>query len=117
MIAYHTDGNLEDVLPMLIELGVNAIHPVEPTCNNIYEIKERYGEKICLCGNINLLLLTKGNRKDVQEDVRIHLSRLMKNGGYVCGTSSSLYDGIPAENYCELVRTVHEFGYYCDGKQ
>jgi uroporphyrinogen decarboxylase len=112
LIAYHTDGNLDDVLPLLIELGVNAIHPVEPACNDIYEIKEKYGNRICLCGNIDLLLLTEGNPEDIREDVKTHLEGLMKNGGYVCGTSSSLYDGIPPQNYCELVRTVHECGCY-----
>jgi len=112
LIAYHTDGKLDDILPIFLELGINAVHPVEPMSNDIYKIKDEYGNKICLCGNIDLVLLTNGKLKDIREDVIRHLDYLKKGGGYVCGTSSSLYDGIPPENYGELVRTVHEYGYY-----
>ena len=112
LIAYHTDGKLDEILPILIDLGINAIHPIEPTYNNIYEIKKKYGQKLCLCGNIDLVLLTNGKREAIREDVEKHLNCLKENGGYVCGTSSSLYKGIPPENYLELVKTVHEIGYY-----
>jgi hypothetical protein len=112
LIAYHTDGNLDEILPIFIKLGINALHPIEPMSNDIYKIKDKYGDKICLCGNIDLVLLTNGTKQNIREDVIKHLDYLGKNGGYVCGTSSSLYDGIPPENYAELVKTVHECGYY-----
>jgi len=112
LIAYHTDGKLDDVLPIFIELGINAIHPVEPMSNDIYKIKDEYGDKICLCGNIDLALLTNSKPKDIREDVIRHLGYLKKGGGYVCGTSSSLYDGIPPKNYLEIVKTVHKYGHY-----
>ncbi len=112
LIAYHTDGKLDEVLPILIELGVNAIHPVEPYSNNINEIKDRFGDKICICGNIELNLLTNGTIEEIREDVKKHLDYLKQGGGYVCGSSSGLYDGISPENYVELVKTVHECGHY-----
>lgn len=112
LVAYHTDGKLDDVLPIFVELGVNAVHPVEPMCNDIYAIKKKYGGKMCLCGNIDLRLLSEGDPGEVRKDVKTHLDVLKTGGGYVCGSSSSLYDGIPPVNYCELVKAVHDFGYY-----
>lgn len=112
LIAYHTDGKLDEIMPIFIKLGIDAIHPVEPMSNDIYKIKDKYGDKICLCGNIDLVLLTNGNPKDIKEDVIKHLDYLKEGGGYVCGSSSSLYDGIPPENYEVLVKTVHEYGSY-----
>jgi len=112
LVAYHTDGKLDDVLPILIDLGINAIHPVEPMSNNIYGIKEKYGDRICLCGNIDLALLSTGNTEEVSVDVKKHLDLLKGGGGYVCGSSSSLYEGIPPENYAALVRTVQKYGIY-----
>lgn len=112
LIAVHTDGNLGEILPIFTELGINAIHPVEPMSNDIYKIKEKYGNKICLCGNIDLALLTNASKEEIKKDVIEHLNYLKTGGGYVCGTSSSLYDGLPPENYTELVKTVHNYGYY-----
>lgn len=112
LIVYHTDGKLDDALPILLELGVNAVHPVEPMCNDIYAIKRRYAGKMCLCGNIDLRLLSQGSPGEVREDVKAHLDVLKTGGGYVCGSSSSLYDGVSPVNYCELVKAVHDFGFY-----
>ena len=112
LIAYHTDGKLDDILPIFLELGIDAVHPIEPACNDIYNIKDIYRDKICLCGNIDLVLLTYGTKEEIHKDVRKHLDCLKIGGGYVCGSSSSLYNGIPPENYAELVKVVHEYGRY-----
>ena len=112
LIAYHTDGKLDEILPILIELGIQAIRPAEPYSNDIYEIKSRFGDKICLCGNIELNMLINGTLSEIREDVKEHLKYLKPGGGYVCGSSSSLFEGIPPKNYIELVKTVHKYGRY-----
>ncbi|MHB1275800.1 MAG: uroporphyrinogen decarboxylase family protein [Candidatus Humimicrobiaceae bacterium] len=112
LIAYHTDGKLDDLMPVFLDLGINAVHPVEPMSNDIFKIKDMYGDKICICGNINLVLLSNGTKEEIKIDVKKHLDYLKTGGGYVCGSSSSLYDGIPPANYLELVKTVHEYGKY-----
>jgi len=112
VVAYHTDGKLDDLLPILIELGINAIHPVEPMSNDIYKVKKQYGNQICLCGNIDLSLLTNGSKEEIEQDVIKHIDNLKQGGGYVCGSSSSLYEGIPPQNYAVIVDCVHKHGYY-----
>ncbi len=112
LIAYHTDGKLDDLMPVFLDLGINAVHPIEPMSNDIFKIKDMYGCKICICGNIDLVLLSNGTKEEIKIDVKKHLDHLKTGGGYVCGSSSSLYDGIPPANYLELVDTVHEYGKY-----
>jgi uroporphyrinogen-III decarboxylase len=112
LIAYHTDGKLDDLIPVFLDLGINAIHPVEPMSNDIFRIKNQYGDRICICGNIDLVLLSNGKKEEIRMDVKKHLDYLKTGGGYVCGSSSSLYNGIPPSNYLELVDTVHEYGKY-----
>ena len=37
----HTDGKLDQVLPILYEIGINVNHPVEPESNDIVEVKKQ----------------------------------------------------------------------------
>ncbi len=49
-IAYHSDGNLTDLLPELIEIGVTAINPVQPECMDLARTKRRFGDDLALWG-------------------------------------------------------------------
>ena len=42
--VFHTDGKLDDVLPMLVELGFSAVHGVEAMANDLADIKRRFGD-------------------------------------------------------------------------
>jgi uroporphyrinogen decarboxylase len=112
-ILFHCCGNLTDVLPILIEWGVDAIHPIQPHCNDIYQIKRRYGDRICLVGNIDLAgPLSFGTPEQVVEETKEHLERLAPGGGYVVASSHSITDSVPPENFLAMVEAVHEHGRY-----
>ncbi len=51
---YHTDGILWDVMEDLIGCGVGVLHPIEPQAMDIREVKQRYGDRLCLMGNLDL---------------------------------------------------------------
>jgi len=107
----HVCGKLDPVLPKLVEWGIKAIHPVQVNCNDIYAIKEEWGDRICPIGNINIQgVLPFGTPAEVETDVREHIERLGYNGGYVCGSSHSIVDAIPHDNYRALFESVVEYG-------
>jgi uroporphyrinogen-III decarboxylase len=111
-IVMHTDGKMDQVLPILYELGVGAIHPCEPESNDIYELKKRWYGKVAVIGNIHTPLLAYGSKEEIEEDVKEHLTRLAPGGGYVLSSSTSIFEGIPPENFLHMVRCVHRFGVY-----
>ena len=55
---FHSDGKVWDVIPDLIAVGVNALHPIEPKAMDINLVKARYGDKLALIGNIDMDLLS-----------------------------------------------------------
>lgn len=112
-LVFHSDGDLTEVMPLIIDLGFSAVHPVEPSSNNIYDLKKKYGNRICLVGNMDIAgPLAFGTPQDVEEDVRKHLEGLMMGGGYVAASSSCITDGIPPENFLAMVGAVHKYGRY-----
>ncbi len=98
---------------MIIDLGFCSLNPIEPYGMDIFDIKRRFGSRLCLVGNIDIAgALAFGNPDEVREDVRRHLGALAPGGGYVCATSHSVIDDIPPANFRALVSAVHHLGRY-----
>lgn len=112
IITYHTDGDLQEVIPLLMDQGFYAVHPVQPECNNIYQLKKEFGEKICLVGNIHTPLLAYGTDEAIMRDVKEHIKGLSYSGGYVLGSSTSIFDGIPPKKFLTMVKAAHKYGRY-----
>ena len=112
-LIYHTDGCVLEVMDDLIACGVNALHPIEPKAMDIYKLKKIYGKKLCLMGNIDVgETLTRGNPETVDEEVKQKISRLAPGGGYCIGSSNSIPDYVPLENYIALLEASFNYGHY-----
>lgn len=109
----HSDGLLWEVIPDLIRLGLNALHPIEPKAMDINEVKARYGDRLALFGNIDLsYTLTRGTPAEVRAEVRQRIKDLAPGGGYAVGSSNSVTHYVPVENYNAMREAVFEFGRY-----
>jgi len=110
-IMCHSCGNLTQLIPMLIDLGIVAIHPVQPSCNDIYALKRQYGDDICLIGNIDIAgPLAFGTPREVEREVKEHIYSLAEGGGYVCASSHSITDAIPPENFIAMTKAIQKYG-------
>ncbi|GAH25637.1 unnamed protein product [marine sediment metagenome] len=111
-VIFHSDGNMVNVIPILMKCGAIGAHPIQPSCNDIHALKREYQGKFALFGNIETVLLAKGTKVEIEEDVKKHCDELKEGGGYILGSSSSIFDGIPPENFVTMVKAVHEYGRY-----
>ena len=53
-VFYHSDGNVEAIVPELMEVGVDILNPVQPECMDPVHLKERYGERLSFWGTIGI---------------------------------------------------------------
>ena len=110
-IYMHCCGNLTDVIPLALDLGVSAMHPVQPNCNDIYALRKQYDRRMAFIGNADLAgVLRFGTPQEVASDTREHIERLSPGGGYVVASSHSITDDIPPENYIALVEAAQHYG-------
>ncbi|MFC1452679.1 uroporphyrinogen decarboxylase family protein [Verrucomicrobiota bacterium] len=106
-MLWHCCGKLDDVLPHLVDWGVDAINPVQPACNDIYRIKKDYGDRLCLVGNMSIEgVLAFGTPDEVAADTRQHIERLSEDGGYVVASSHCIIDGVPVDNYLAMIHAA-----------
>lgn len=106
----HVDGNVTASIPTFLEMGVDILNPIEPAggTQDIYRIKEEYGDRLTLCGNIDVDgVLFRGTPDQVKRDVLEHIERLAPGGGYIVSSSHDLHQLIPLDNIKAMRDAVH----------
>jgi len=111
----HTDGNIMPILDQLVAARPHALHSLDPQAGvDIAEVKRRYGNQVCLIGNVNCGLLTTGTDEDVTASCRYALRHGMPGGGYVFSTSNCIFTGMPLDRYELMLRVWREEGNYSE---
>lgn len=110
----HTDGNIWKILDMMVEAGIDGLHPIEPHAGmDIGEVKRRYGDKICLVGNVDCTsLLPMGTPEEVEEAVKETIAKAAPGGGYILSSSNSIHPGVKPENFLAMVKAARKYGKY-----
>lgn len=102
-LILHSDGKLNAVMEDFIEIGINAIHPIEPQAMDIYSLKEQYGDRIAIFGNVDVDLLYRGTPEEIAANRKQLLDAFEEKGGYCLGSGNSVPDGVPLANYLALI--------------
>lgn len=72
--VYHTDGNLQTCLPLLVESGIQDINPIEIKAgNNFSHTMDRYGSRLVLTGGIDVTILETNDRAKIDREMRTKL--------------------------------------------
>ena len=110
---FHSDGKIDDAMEMLIDMGVNAVNPMDPSGIDYRDYKKRYGDRVTLLGNIDIEYpLVEGSIEDVKRDVKEHMDVLKPGGRWIAGSAHSIVNYIPHENFVTMINAFHEYGMY-----
>jgi uroporphyrinogen decarboxylase len=79
----HSDGYITDIIPDLIDVGVDALN-AQIFCMGVKELGERYGGKVTFWGEIDRQnLLPHGSREDIQQAVHEVWLHMYHDGGVI----------------------------------
>jgi uroporphyrinogen decarboxylase len=109
LIFYHGDGNMERILPELIEIGVEILNPVQPECMEPVKMKERYGDSLAFWGCIGTqTTMPFGKPQEVKQTVRDLIKTVGNGGGLFLAPTHVLEPDVPWENVEAFIEAVHE---------
>ena len=112
-VIKHTDGNIMPIIDQLVETAPHALHSIDPQARvDIAEVKQKYGGKVCLIGNVNCGLLDTGSEDEVIESARYALTNGMPGGGYIFSTSNCIYTGMQLSRYELMLDLWRQEGNY-----
>lgn len=85
----HCCGYVKPILADIVELGADAIHPIQ-VMNDPIELKKQYGDKICFCGgfdNVGILDKEGCSEQATRDEVRRVLTAMEPGGSFVAWCS------------------------------
>jgi uroporphyrinogen decarboxylase len=106
----HSDGNLNLYIDRIINSGVNALQAIDPVAKmDINKVKLRAGDKLCICGNIDIGKLITNSPESIYNETGALLEYMNDKPGFVLGASNAIQNEVPVENYLALVDSLKDF--------
>jgi uroporphyrinogen decarboxylase len=106
-IWYHSDGNIEKIIPELIEIGVTILNPVQPECLDPVMVKRKYGDKLVIDGTIGTqTTMPFGTPDDVRRIVKERIQTLGTDGALILSPTHILEPEVPIGNIDAFVETM-----------
>jgi uroporphyrinogen decarboxylase len=113
-VMIHSDGNTMPVFEDIVGMRIDGYQAIEPDAGmDIAALKAKYGEKLCLIGNVDCgNTLTLGSPTQVVEESRHVIDCAAEGGGFMLGSSNSIHDGVKLENFLAMTNTAVRYGKY-----
>ncbi|HSB82131.1 MAG TPA: uroporphyrinogen decarboxylase family protein [Candidatus Methylomirabilis sp.] len=114
-IVYHTCGSVVHLIPDLIEMGVDALNPVQVSAKGMdtKRLKQEFGKDICFWGAIDTQrVLPFGKPGEVAVEVKRRIDDLGPGGGYVLCAVHNIQPDVSPENICAMYDAAREYGRY-----
>ncbi len=113
LAMYHSDGVIDEIIPELIEIGVDILNPVQPECMDPVKIKQLYGDKLSFLGTVGTqTTMPFGTPQDVKDVVKKMIETVGKGGGLTIAPTHMLEPEVPWENIEAFIEAVREYENY-----
>ncbi len=106
-VAYHSDGNVEPIIPELIEVGLDVLNPIQPASMDPAKLKRQYGDKLCFWGTIDeQYTLPFDTPEAVRRQVLERVNTVGRNGGLILAPTHHVQLDTPMENFWAMVHGI-----------
>ncbi|MGI6108148.1 MAG: uroporphyrinogen decarboxylase family protein [Lachnospiraceae bacterium] len=113
LVFYHGDGNLEKIIPDLIEIGVDVLNPVQPECVDPFKVKKLYGDRLSFWGCVGTqTTMPFGTKEEIFDVCRRLIQEVGKGGGLLLAPTHTIEPEVPYENVEAFLEAVDKFGKY-----
>jgi uroporphyrinogen decarboxylase len=113
-VFHHDDGSCRPFMPLLVEMGIDILNPVQWTCPgmDMKDLKSEFGDRICFHGAAeNQRILPFGTPDEVRAEVRHCIDSLASDGtGYILASCHNLQANTPVENIIAMYDEAWNYG-------
>jgi hypothetical protein len=101
-----SDGDINTVIPSLLDAGINCIHPMEPAANmDIVDIRKTYGDRLAFYGGIDKHVIRR-SQDEIVTELEYKVPPMVESGGCVLALDHRIPNGTPLGNYRFYVEQV-----------
>lgn len=115
-VFFHSCGSIHDVIPDLVEVGVEILNPVQVAATGMDSkaLKREFGDVLTFWGGgaDTQRVLPLGSTQDVRDEVRRRIDDLAPGGGFVFTPVHNIQADVPPENILAMRDALRDFGRY-----
>lgn len=113
LVTFHSDGNVFDLIPDFIEIGIDVLNPVQPECMDVDVVKREFGNDLSFWGGVGTqTTLPFGSPEDVEQCVKDLMESLGRGGGFMIAPTHLIEPEVPWENIETLFASIDRYGVY-----
>jgi uroporphyrinogen-III decarboxylase len=102
----HSCGNIEAILPDLIEIGLDVYQTVQPEIYDLKNLKNKFGDNLCFYGAISTQrTLAFVKPEELKSIIKETSKTLNRKGGYICAPTHQVQADVPCENILAMVES------------
>ena len=117
-VILHSDGDVREAIPLLIEAGVDCLQPLECKSNmDVRELKTEYGDRLALMGGIDVRAMAHPDPAIIEEEIRAKFAIAKVGGGYIYHSDHSVPKNVSLERYRMIMDLVKKYGQYDAAKK
>lgn len=110
-VLFHSDGYFEPIVGDLMEIGVNAINPLQPDHMDAARIRSRFGPGLALWGTVGLqTTFSFASPEEIRQEVRHRIETLGRGGLILCPAYDVDEPDIPWENVAAFLDAARIYG-------
>ncbi len=108
-IWYHSDGKIDEIIPGLIEAGVDVLNPVQPECVDPEAIRAEYGAQLSFWGCVGTqTTFPFGSPDEMKRVVHRLIETVGNSGGLLLAPTHVLEPEVPWENVVAFFEAIDE---------
>ena len=109
MVTFDSDGNIEVILPELLDCGINVIMPNEIAAGmDPLELRRKFGDGFALTGGIDKRVLPRG-KEAIQRELDAKLPRLIEIGGFLPQIDHSVPPDVSLDNFLTYLEVKSQY--------
>ena len=110
-VDFHTDGRMQEAIPDMMAIGVTAINPVQPECDDPEFLKQTFGRKLVLKGTLSSRTLTFGTPGDIRAEIEVRMDTGRRWGGLMLTPNNAPDVNTPFKNFRAFLDAAEEYGH------
>lgn len=110
-VLYHSDGYIEPIVGDLIEIGVNALNPLQPEFMDAMRIRKTYGPRLALWGTMGYQsTFSLATPEQIRLEVKERIDTLGRAGLVLCPAYDIDEPDVPWRNIVAFLDAVQQYG-------
>jgi hypothetical protein len=98
-----TDGNVWELIPLWLEIGINMLAPMEVAAGmDVVALRKEFGRELRMGGGFDKRIMASHNKEDIKKELE-RIRPVIEDGGYIPGLDHEAPPDIPFENLCYYI--------------